>query len=160
MHDFAGQLARRPVCVPQSKHSGFDLFFVKKSSLAARKAGQRQSQRQKVEKLAISTLDFARITAHGKRLRSEPHRLRKEPKKRLADARRIFDRLRMDWRKQIPAKHRFCEPCRGSFKLTQGAPKLSPALPPSYRIASSMRPVKPAAAAYIFSGYPRRFRTA
>jgi hypothetical protein len=65
VHDFPRQLPRGPIRVPQRKHSGFDLFLVEEPSLATRKTGQGQGQRQEIKEFAIPTLDFARVTAHG-----------------------------------------------------------------------------------------------
>jgi len=76
MHDLAGQLARRAIGVAQGKHPRFDLLFVVEAAFAARETGKSQGQRQQIQKLTISTLDFARVSAHGYRLRSLPIDLR------------------------------------------------------------------------------------
>jgi hypothetical protein len=63
--NLARQLSGRPIGVPKRIHSGLDLIFVKELSLAWWQSSQTQSEREQIQKLAISSLNFARVTAHG-----------------------------------------------------------------------------------------------
>jgi hypothetical protein len=140
------------VGVPQGKHPGFDLLFVEESSLAARKTCQSQGQRQQIQKLAVPTLDFARVTAHGWELRSEPI----DSGKSKADGRRKFDRFRRALQRR-EATERFG--FRAASNQVEDFPEPLVGDPGIIAERVAARPLKPAAAACISSGCPPRFRT-